>query len=197
MATLFKSAVTGTFLFTFVLCLDAYAQKETELFTAKNTIFVEVGGNAGRYAASYGRIFHQKGLFKLSGSAGFSMWHHNTSSPFDPSSPPGRSTYWLPVLPLEISALLGKSKHHLEIGTGITSYLRPSARVDPTTSRRTSDKVVLSGEVPIRVGYRYQKPEGGFFLRVAYTPSYWIPGNAEDKAVFQPIWAGLSLGISF
>lgn len=185
MLSKFKFAILGFFLLLSVLCFDAYAQSEAEIFTAKNTVFVEAGGS-GRYAASYGRIFHQRGKFKLSGSAGFSMWHYNTR----------RSTYWLPVLPLEISALLGKSKHHLELGTGITSFLEATPRMDPVTSE-VSDKIVFSTGVPIRIGYRYQKPEGGFFFRVGYTPYFYFPGDSEGNIIFHPIFAGLSIGMSF
>ena len=200
MATLFKSALIGTFVFTFALCFDGYAQSEAELFTAKNTVFVEGRWNAERYAAGYGRIFHQKGMFKLSGSAGFSMWYYDTSRPSL------RSTHWLPVVPLEVSALLGKSKHHLEIGTGITPYLEPAIRKDPETSRRISDKIVLSAELPIRVGYRYQKPEGGFFFRVGYVPSFYFPGDTGGRVIppvnfamlsSLSIYVRLSLGMSF
>src|SRR5690554_6649728 len=79
MATLYKSALLGTFLLTLILCFEGYAQTDAELFTAKNAVYVELGSNAGWYAASYGRIFHQKGMLKLSASAGFSIWRHNRS----------------------------------------------------------------------------------------------------------------------
>jgi hypothetical protein len=191
-ATLFRSTIPGFFLLAFVLCSEGQAQTEAELFTAKNMVFAEAGGNAVRYAASYGRIFHQKGMLKLSGSAGFSMWYFNTSERYYNTS---RTTYWLPAFPLEISAFLGRSKHHLEIGTGITPNLAVTARRDPSTSR-FRDKVALGANVPIRVGYRYQKPEGGFFFRVGYTPSFWLRGS-EGNIMFDPIWAGISLGMSF
>ena len=193
MAKLLKSALIGAFVLTFALYFDGYAQSEAEIFTAKNTVFVEVGGNAGSYAASYGRIFHQKGMLKLSGSAGFSMLRHNTSyQPYNTS----KTIYWLPTLPLEISAFWGKSKHHLEIGTGITPYLSVTVRRGPDIFT-SSDKVYLGAYLPLRLGYRYQKPEGGFFFRVAYTPFYRFPKYSEGSNNFSPIFAGISLGKSF
>ncbi|MFC4872559.1 hypothetical protein [Negadavirga shengliensis] len=184
----------------FALGFDAYAQTEAEVFTAKNTVFVEARWNAERDAAGYGRILHQKGRFKLSGSAGFSMWY------YDRTSPSLRSTHWLPVVPLEVSALWGKSKHHLEIGTGIMPYLEPVPRLDPETSRRISDKLILSAELPIRVGYRYQKPEGGFFFRIGYVPAFHFSGDTGRRVSSPqnfgrinslPIFVRLSLGMSF
>ena len=191
MLSKFKLALIWTFLL--AMSFEGYTQSEAEVFTAKNTVFVEVGGNAGWYAASYGRIFHQKGMLKLSGSAGFSMWRHNRSEqPYNTS----KAIYWLPTLPLEISAFLGKSKHHLEIGTGITPYLSVTVRRGPDILR-SSDKVYLGAYIPLRLGYRYQKPEGGFFFRVAYTPFYRFPINSEGSNNFSPIFAGISLGKSF
>lgn len=193
MLSKFKLRLIGTFLLTLTLCFEGYAQSEAQVFTAKNTVFVELGGNTGSYAASYGRIFHQKGMLKLSGSAGFSMWRHNRSyQPYNTS----KTIYWLPTLPLEISAFWGKSKHHLEIGTGITPYLSVTVRRGPDIFT-SSDKVYLGAYLPLRLGYRYQKPEGGFFFRVAYTPFYRFPIYSEGSNNFSPIFAGISVGMSF
>jgi hypothetical protein len=191
MTTKFLSFLVGTFVFAVAFCPDGQAQTEAEVFTAKNVVFAELGGNAGRYAVSYGRIFHQKGMLKLSGSAGFSMWHH-----YSTAVPASRSTYWLPAIPLEISAFLGKSKHHLEIGAGILSLLELSPIVDIDNSR-ISEEIGLRSIVPVRIGYRYQKPEGGFFLRIGYTPYFTFPGSPDGNIIFHPILAGLSLGKSF
>ena len=155
MAKNLKSALIGALFFTFAQLFEGYAQSEAEVFTAKNMVFLEVGSNAGWYAASYGRVFHQKGILKLSGSAGFSMWRHNRSDqPYNTS----KTVYWFPTLPLEISAFLGKFKHHLEIGTGITSYLSVTVRRGADIFR-SSDKVYLGAYLPLRLGYRYQNLE--------------------------------------
>ncbi len=61
----------------------------------------------------------------------------------------------------------------------------------------SSDKVYLGAYLPLRLGYRYQKSEGGFFFRVAYTPFYRFPKYSEGGKNFLPIFAGLSLGKSF
>ncbi|SHN19598.1 hypothetical protein SAMN04488057_11023 [Cyclobacterium lianum] len=60
-------------LLTLAFVVEGFPQTEAEAFTAKNAVYAELGGNAGRYAANYARIFHQKGKLKLSASAGFSM----------------------------------------------------------------------------------------------------------------------------
>jgi hypothetical protein len=60
-----------------------------------------------------------------------------------------------------------------------------------------SDKVVFSAFIPLRVGYRYQKPEGGFFYRVAYTPFFDLPIGGRECWLFSPYFAALSLVKSF
>ncbi|WP_373494964.1 hypothetical protein [Aquiflexum sp.] len=187
MAINFNLAIIGTFLFTISLCSDGLAQSEAETITAKNTLSVELGGNAGRYALSYGRLFHQNGSFKLSGSVGFSMWHENVLS----------STYWNPALPLEITALFGRSKHHMEFGLGLTPYLENSYDFDPSGEDMVKNSNHLNAILPLRLGYRYQKPEGGFFFRAGYTPLIFLPIGVRETLHFYPLFAGLSFGKSF
>jgi hypothetical protein len=176
--------------FVFVLLtlpFQAFSQEETETFTAKNAIYFEVGGSSGRYAVNYSKIFHQKGKLKLNASAGFSMWRDQLND---------FKTLWLPVIPLEVSALYGKSNHHLELGLGFTSYLGRTLDINSETFE-FSEKVVFDAFIPLRVGYRYQKPEGGFFFRVGYTPIIDFPPRTGGNWSFNPYHAGVSFGKSF
>ncbi|WP_209332825.1 hypothetical protein [Lunatimonas salinarum] len=183
----------STLLFVLTLGIDGNTQTESKAFSAKNSVYLEVGGNAGWYSLNYGRIFYQKGILKLSASAGISMWPHNTSEqPYNTS----KTNYLLPSIPLEFSAFLGNSKHHLEIGSGITPYLSVTVKRDPDFLSST-DKIYLGTYIPLRLGYRYQKPEGGFFFRIAYTPFYRFPKYSDETNNFSPIFAGISLGKSF
>lgn len=181
-----KSVLIGFFLVFLTLSQSIFAQTEPETFTAKNAIYLEVGGSSGRYAVNYNKIFHQKGKLKLNASAGFSMWPKKFDS----------KTIWLPTIPLEISALFGNSNHHLELGTGFTSFLTRSLFFDSETFENT-DKVVFDAAIPIRIGYRFQKPEGGFFFRVGYTPIINFPISGRGQWNFDPYWAGISFGKSF
>src|SRR5690606_32348583 len=159
----------------------------TKTFTAKNALYLEIGGSSGIYAINYSKIFHQKGKLKLNASAGFSMWR-NKMNEF--------KTIWLPVIPLEFSGLYGRKNNHLEMGVGITSYLDRTLEIDSETFE-FSDKVVFGAYIPLRVGYRYQKPEGGFFFRVGYTPTIDFPPTTGGNWSFNPYWAGVSFGKSF
>ncbi|SDD72258.1 hypothetical protein SAMN04488104_105028 [Algoriphagus faecimaris] len=182
-----KSSLLLVLILAFAISSGATAQTEPGTFTAKKGVYLEVGGSSGFYAINYSKIFHQKGKLKLNASAGFSIWpNRNIDS----------KTSWLPALPLEISALYGKSNHHLELGMGFTSYLNTSFDFDSETFE-TINKVVFDAFIPLRVGYRYQKPEGGFFFRFGYTPIVTFPVRAGKIWSFNPYWAGLSFGKSF
>lgn len=172
----------------FVLTISFVSRTQTEpgTFTAKNSVYLELAGNAGRYAFNYGRIIHQKGKLKLNASAGFSMWPKKFDS----------KTIWLPTVPIEVSAFYGKSNHHLELGMGVTSYLTRSLAFDSETFENI-DKVVFDAVIPVRIGYRFQKPEGGFFFRLGYTPVINLPTGGRGESSFDPYWAGISFGKSF
>lgn len=163
-----------------------FGQNKAETFTAKNGVYIELGGSSGLYAFNYSKIFHQKGKLKLNMSVGFSMVPRELNS----------KTAWLPTIPLEITALYGKSNHHLEMGFGLASYLASTSYFDSETLE-VNDKVVFGAAIPFRVGYRYQKPEGGFFFRVAYTPFFNVPVGGREEWNFDPRFAGISFGKSF
>jgi hypothetical protein len=182
-----KSVLVAVLVLLFALPFHAEAQNTSATFSARNAVYVEFGGASGRYAVNYSKIFHQKGKLKLNASAGFSMWRNKISD---------FNTIWLPVIPLEVTAFYGKSNHHLELGLGFTSYLDRTLDFDSETLE-IDDKVVFGAAIPLRVGYRYQKPEGGFFFRVGYTPFFSVPVGGREDWVSTPIFAGVSFGKSF
>ena len=135
-----KLILVGFFLVSLTFSFSTFAQTEPETFTAKNAVYLEVGGSSGRYAVNYSKIFHQKGKLKLNSSAGFSIWRNGKLD---------SKTSWLPVIPLEVTALYGKSNHHLEMGFGFTSFLGTSLElVSGTFGLR--DKVVFGAFIPHR-----------------------------------------------
>lgn len=161
----------------------ASAQEDAEIFTAKNSIYAELGGSSILYGVNYGRILNQKGKFKLSGSAGFSYIQQATN-------------HWTPMIPVELTVLFGKTRHNLEFGAGTTLFTSQQISLNPD-SNTLQEKVSFEALIPFRLGYRYQKPEGGFFFRISYTPGFNLNLSSKDAAIFEPIWGGISLGKSF
>lgn len=193
MKSLFQKTLLSSIII-FLHCSNyvAIAQEEAEIFTAKNSIFVELGGNSIYYSLNYNRILYQKSKLKISGSAGFSIFQQSGGNQSSNISP-----FWSPMLPLEISAFWGKSNHHLEIGTGLTFYASRALIFNPDAANNFQEDKSLEAILPLRIGYRYQKPEGGFFFRVGYTPGFNLFLSSEDSPKFHPLWGGISLGKSF
>lgn len=165
---------------------EARAQSKVETFTAKNAVYLDLGGNAGQYAFTYGRLIYQKSALKVMVSVGFSLWADHVEG----------SIVFNPAVPLEVSGFIGSANHHLELGLGVTPHLATSLYFNSETLE-LEDKVVFGSLIPLRIGYRYQKPGGGFFFRVGYTPFFKVPTGGIEDWVFTPIFAGLSIGKSF
>ncbi|WP_297338590.1 hypothetical protein [Algoriphagus sp.] len=77
--------------FSLVLLISSqsiFAQTEAETFTAKKAVYLDLGGNAGQYAITFGKLFYQKGAIKMMGSVGFSLWADRVegSTVFNPAS---------------------------------------------------------------------------------------------------------------
>ncbi|MCH7413640.1 hypothetical protein MM213_09100 [Belliella sp. R4-6] len=172
--------------------LHLYAQEEADIFTAKNSVYVELGGNSLFYSLNYSRILHQHDRLKISGSAGFSFFKQSGGDQIS-----GVSPYWSPLLPVEITAFWGRSCHHLEVGTGGTFYSSRTLEFNPDASSNFQENKSLEAIIPLRIGYRYQQPKGGFFFRVGYTPGFNLSFSSQNPVEFHPLWGGISLGKSF
>ena len=167
-------------------------ESKVEIFTAKNLMFAEFLGNSGAYALNYGRIFFQKERLKISANAGFSLLYKSEDEPL-------HSGYLVPAFIPEISAFFGKSKHHLEFGIGFNAARQKNYSFDEDFPNNIKEQVYWSKSIIPRIGYRYQKPEGGLFFRAGYTPSISFESldDTAEKVDFIPLGAGISLGFSF
>jgi len=172
---------------------DTKTESSAEIFTAKHAIYGELGGTSNGYAINYGLIFHQKGRLKYSASAGFFMRYRNEDVRISPGF---LGTYFLD----RDHCALGKSKGHLEFGTGFVAYRSKQFIFDEDFL-----EILESGNIGVRqlfrglaIGIRSLMVVL-FFFRAAYTP--WIKfNNIEgdgEKVKFLPFGIGLSLGWSF
>ncbi|MEM7036236.1 MAG: hypothetical protein AAF570_04585 [Bacteroidota bacterium] len=138
--------------------------------TARNTLFFEFGGSGGLFSLNYDGIFKEKEASAFSARVGLTSFPVSNNGLFF-------------VVPATANWLYGAGKHKLEAGLGIA----------PTVGFQVEQ--VISGffvrGIPV-LGYRYQKPEGGFFFRATYTPliSFIIDFQMQQ-------WAGLSFGWSW
>lgn len=145
-----------------LLQLDCYSQDETPEI-AKNSIYTEFFGSAVYlYNISYDRIVFAKEKNKISLALG-AQYLPSSDSPSD---------YIFSVSP-QINYFRGNI-HHFETGIGVT------------VGFNNEDFIV-----PIRIGYRYQKPEGGMFCKIGLTPLY-VQNFMGGPALIP--WGGFAIG---
>lgn len=180
MMKLFK--VVFFFVFSFHLA-NACAQDVPNKSFKKNTVFLELGGNGFINSINYDRLFTLKdSLISVSFRLGFGLYKSNESD-----------SSIIKVLPLEVNFLLGKKQNYLELGFGYTPSFgyRTFRQNNVVYATKNFDFNIIG-----RVGYRYQKPEGGIFFRLGFTPIIYRDYINAGKFKIAP-WGGISAGISF
>ena len=138
--------------------VSAQSNSIEDIVTAPNAMYVELLGQGVALTANYERILFATTPHNISLRAGFGIW----------AGVGAAGT----VVPIGASYLFG-SNHKLEIGIG---YAFISNRND------------YNGASFALIGYRYQPIDGGFLIRVSFTPRF------TDE--LEP-WVGLSLGYAF
>lgn len=183
----------------------------------RNSWYFEAFGQGLYYSFTFDRLYTPAPDFNTALGAGFTLIGHPELQVI--------------ATPVSYNYLTGHNKHHLELGVGITPmYLRDS-RIQATESyvqsngvRVTRDYIGHSNNLFLymspKIGYRLQKPEGGFLFRLTLTPAVavinWL-GPLKDEsrhktdfeaqtqifsnAAFFPYpvmpWGGISIGWTF
>ena len=146
------------------LCIPKLSAQTSFDSIKKNSVYVELLGSAPfLYNLTYDRMLLDGDKIRISAAMGFQYINPEFDAVFV-------SEYSLSP---QLNLLFGR-KHYLEVGVG--AFIRFE-----------SDRVVY----PLRIGYRLQKEEGGFFFKAAFTPIY-APTTREIGP-----WGGLCLGYTF
>ncbi len=154
-------------------------QKNDDL-PKRNSFYLELGGQGLLNSLWYDRLYRVDKKIKTSLSIGFMVQPRFEGA-----------NYFTAGIPIAGNILLGKKSHHLELGIGITvlanrngylfSYLNP------------------------KIGYRFQRPNGGFFFRAGIIPIvyrfdkygshyYDFTTNYADWEITPIIWYSISFG---
>jgi hypothetical protein len=152
------------FIFLLISKFNLFAQSDST--PARNTFHTEGFGNGLLASINYDRIFFVKKQ-KMSWRVGFFLIPLKESAPYL-------------FFPFELNFLFGK-KHHFETGIGVT-YIYEGITIEPSIA-------AIFGRV---AGYRYQRPNGGFFFRAgaAIVLVHYFGGDPN----FVPFFPNLSLG---
>lgn len=178
---------TSCYFLLFFLTWGAVAQEQSTAKTYKpNAVYLELLGNGILYSINYDRLLTTHRNLKISGRVGFSYFNIDLFDEMKGTS-----------IPIEFLGWNGKNKGHFEFGVGLCSQFVEVNDVSilGPTQRTSSNGYYLTG----RVGYRLQKPDGGFLFRVGFVPMILIAERSSgdvDRTKFVP-WFGLSFGYSF
>ena len=169
-----------------LLSLTLAAQEESTSYKP-NAIYFEVLGNGVLYSVNYDRLLTTKGNLKISGRVGYSYISVNFFDEIKGSA-----------IPIEILGWMGNKRHfEFGIGTVYHSMKQTDVSILGPTQEFDSDALYFTG----RIGYRRQKPEGGFIFRAGFVPMFLVSestsaDNTGERASFIP-WFGLSFGHAF
>ena len=138
--------------------------------TARNAYYLEVGGNALVYSINYDRVFTDR----MSGRVGVMF--------FGAADEEGSAGVL--AAPVMANYLFGEGSGRFEAGAGI---LLVSGGIENVEGYEDED---FSGTVgTATLGYRFQRPGGGFVFRAGLTPVFNLNGVGP--------WFGLSFGYAF
>ncbi len=182
---------------------------------ARNSVYLEVFGQGLYNSLSYDRILFPEFRVKHSATIGLTFI-------------PPIGYMQVVAIPVSYNFIFGQRKHHLELGLGFTPMIFKEIGIQSTFYEQDNfgtvtsvtekvDNVNLFFYLTPKIGYRFQKPEGGFFFRATLTPpvagiNIWRYNSTSSysqspytelftNAAFfgsriYP-WAGLSFGYTF
>jgi hypothetical protein len=143
---------------------------------ARNAVHFELGGSAIVPSFNYERRLNANWF----GRVGVSVIVGESADEEDSDT-----TFVVPLTASYVSR--PAANHHLEVGGGVT--IASGDRQDFPDYGDEDDEEFSTAFLTGLVGYRYQKPQGGFQFRAVFTP---IVGGGD----FLP-WAGVSFGYAW
>jgi hypothetical protein len=143
--------------------------------THKHTLYVEGSTRGPVYTMNYDRMFYLGEKVSYSYRIGF-HWLHDEIG-----------------IPLGISLITGTEDHHAEFSLTLTPYID---RVNYLFREgNISDKYLY---ITPGVGYRYQKPMGGLFLKALVAPLVLLDPPSDDFWKMDPkVYSVLSIGAGY
>ena len=146
------------------------AAQDRALPAAPNAVYLELGGNGLLYSLNYDRLLTPR----VAARVGFMGLGAATDS----------VSGGVIAAPLMVSYLFGEGNSHFETGLGV---MLAAGAIDEVGELEDEG---FSGAIgTATVGYRYQRPGGGFVFRAGVTPLFDTSGIAP--------WVGISLGYGF
>jgi hypothetical protein len=152
-----------------------FSQEKTK---AKNAVYAEGATRGPVYSINYDRIIRQGEKLAYSFRAGFSIYKNTVS------------------FPVGLNFITGIDEHHAEFSLTIIPYIDYDVHLIGSNNTE-SDKYIF---VNPAIGYRYQKADGGIFLKAAVGPSIFLDPPSNDFWNMDPklyAFGCIAVGINF
>jgi hypothetical protein len=143
----------------------------------KNALSLEIAGTGILYSFNYDR------MLLINENMRFAV---NIGTWYIPPMPSLSDFNYMIGGTVGFSTLFGKTKHFAELGLNL-SYIN---------MKDIDDNVFHTLYQPIRIGYRFQKDEGGLFLRAAFMPMISIVQDPDAEFLY-PVTPNFSASIGF
>ncbi len=153
---------------------NSFAQTEP---IRKNVLYLELAGSGLLYSFNYDRLLVVDRTLRFSTT--LSTW-------FIPAIESMSDFNYMVGTSLGFNTLLGTKKHFAELGINL-AYM---------SMQDIDDNNFYTFYLPIRMGYRYQKNEGGLFYRVSFMPIIPIIQD-QDVQILYPVTPHFALGIGY
>lgn len=159
-----KKGIVSALIFCLPLCVMGQVN-DSEI--KRNTVYIEAFGQGLYNSLSFDRLGNIDKKVKTSFSAGITLIPSSELSVF--------------AIPVSYNYLFGQGNHHLELGLGFTPMYLKSSGIHASIGYTDANGVAQYDEFigytnefysffTPKVGYRYQKPDGGIFFRATFTP---------------------------
>jgi len=159
------------------LCYGSFCMAQNEEI-AKNTLYLEMGGNGFLYSLNYDRILHAAKEDLLIGARiGLGGSFPLSFEPDDDIVLQTRG------IPLEVYTLVGARNSKFDVGIGIY----------PNYVYKPRNDEAFKVDFFANIGYRYQRPSGGFFFKTGFVMQHFSMYGINS---FAP-WLKLGFGYTF
>ncbi len=151
-------------------------QKDT-IFSSKNTFYIDFCTKGAFYSINYDRIFYGKNRIYLTYRFGFSILTDAIA------------------FPVGINLFTGKKNSHLEYSLTVVPYIDHYKSLGSDNDLSDKYLYVIPG-----LGYRFQKPKGGFFIKAVISPTIFLDPPSDDFWNMDPklyFTANMGIGLTF
>ena len=180
--------ISLTFLLLICLWFSSFSQKTADSTgIAKNTVLIEIFGSSGSsLSLQYDRILKQNSN---------SFYNFNCGVGYFPRPEKDANPNY--GITISFNRTSGIMKNHLEIGVGFTYSKGLIQERDTPYVSKSSFQSLEAIYSTIRVGYKYQKPAGGLFFRIGFTPMIKIYKLSERKISGENFIPSVGIGLGF